>query len=458
MKYFACILALAIVLCASSADSQTLTTLVEFTGTGGTASGRDPIGSLTLSGTTLYGMTCQGGANGDGNLFSVATNGSNYQNLLSFTGTAGFATGSSPFGSLTLSGTTLYGAAETGGVDNDGVIFSVGIDGTNYQILASFTGTGGSASGAYPRGSLTLSGTTLYGMTTDGGADGDGNVFSVGTRGTNYKSLISFTGNGGTASGLYPFGSLTLSGTTLYGMTTKGGVNGKGNVFSLGTNGTNYNSVLSFTGSGGAASGNYPAGSLTLSGTTFYGMTTDGGADGDGNVFGVGTNGTNYQNLLSFSGTGGMANGYFPWGSLIISGTTLYGMTQLGGADVMGNIFSVGIDGSNYQDLYDFIGGAGGGGPQGDLLLSGGTLFGMTAYGGANGNGIIFALSLPAPTPEPGTLALLAAGTLGLVGLVLRRRRAVRTAASAAFDPQDAPPILSFSSHSSTANAARRAA
>ncbi len=61
MKHIARTLAIAVALYASTGDSQTLTTPVQFTGTGGTASGWQPLGSLTLSGTTLYGMTFAGG-------------------------------------------------------------------------------------------------------------------------------------------------------------------------------------------------------------------------------------------------------------------------------------------------------------------------------------------------------------------------------------------------------------
>ncbi len=74
----------------------------------------------------------------------------------------------------------------------------------------------------------------------------------------------------------------------------------------------------------------------------------------------------------------------------------------------------------------------------------------------ANGNNQDLVLTV---TPEPNTLVLLcAAGVLGLLAAVWRRRRAARTAEPAAFDPQDAPAILAFPSHSSPANAARRAA
>ena len=88
-------------------------------------------------------------------------------------------------------------------------------------------------------------------------------------------------------------------------------------------NAQTFTSLLSFTGTGGAYPGLSPYGDLTVSGTTLYGMTPFGGSSGDGNVFSIGTNGSGYQNLFSFSGT----NGVLPRGNLILSGTTCYGMS-----------------------------------------------------------------------------------------------------------------------------------
>src|SRR5262249_30697787 len=119
-----------------------------------------------------------------------------------------------------------------------------------------------------------------------------------------------------------------------------------------------------------------------------------------------------FTTLIQFTGTGGTAAGLNPYGDLILSGTTLYGVTEQGGTAGYGNVFSVGINGSGYDDLYDFTGGADGAYPYGDLTLIGGTLFGMTNAGGNGvalaGDGTIFALTLP--TPEPGTLALVGIG------------------------------------------------
>lgn len=159
-------------------------------------------------------------------------------------------------------------ASRHGGGKGDGNIFSVGINGNNYQNLVSFTGTGGSASGLNPLGSLTLSNTTLYGMTADGGADSAGNIFGVGTDGTGYQNLVSFTGTSGSASGLVPFGSLTVSNTTMYGITSENGSDADGTVFRVGTNGSSFQNILSFTGAGGPAIGYDPRSSLTLAGTT----------------------------------------------------------------------------------------------------------------------------------------------------------------------------------------------
>ncbi len=172
-------------------DRQMLTaavqTLLSFSGT----NGEEPFGSLTLGGSTLYGMTIAGGANGDGTIFSISVTGGTPTTLVSFDGTDGAI----PYGSLTLSadGSTLYGMTTYGGANNDGAIFSIPVSGGTPTTLLSFNGT----DGANPYGDLTLSGSTLYGMTDRGGVNGDGTIFSIPATGGTPTTLLSFDGTNG---------------------------------------------------------------------------------------------------------------------------------------------------------------------------------------------------------------------------------------------------------------------
>ena len=133
-------------------------------------------------------------------------------------------------GTLTLIGSKIYGLSAGDGNGGQGTLFSMNLDGTGYGLLHSFTG--GASDGANPRGSLTLSGTTFYGTTSAGGTSNRGTIFSINTDGTGFGLLDSFAG--APADGNAPYGDLTLSGdaSTLYGMTLIGGTTGGGTVFS----------------------------------------------------------------------------------------------------------------------------------------------------------------------------------------------------------------------------------
>jgi len=59
-------------------------------------------------------------------------------------------------------------------------------------------------------------------------------------------------------------------------------------------------------------------------------MTQQGGTSNDGCIFKINTDGTGFSKLLNFNGA---ANGNNPAGTLTLSGTTLYGTTNIGGAN-----------------------------------------------------------------------------------------------------------------------------
>jgi uncharacterized repeat protein (TIGR03803 family) len=193
--------------------------------------GNDPAGSLAQSGPALYGMTGSGGTSGRGTVFKVGTDGTGFAVIHSFQNSV--AHGSVPLGSLAVSGATLYGMTATGGSEDQGTVFSMGNDGSNFKLLHSFTGgTGGDTNdGARPDGDLNLVGSTLYGATPTGGADNYGTIFSISIDGSNYIQLYSFTG--GPNDGKEPEGGLTYLNGQLYGTTHLGGANNDGVIFSI---------------------------------------------------------------------------------------------------------------------------------------------------------------------------------------------------------------------------------
>ena len=140
-------------------------------------------------------------------------------------------------------------------------------------------------------------------------------------------------------------------------------------------------------------------------------MNSAGGSNNTGTLFRINTDGTGYDLLHSF--TGGAGDGRDPFGTLTLSGSILYGMTSKGGLSDAGTLFSIGTDGTGYGLLESFGGApADGSNPQlGNLTLSAdaSTLYGMTILGGTANKGVVFSRAL---VPEPGAFALLGLGTL----------------------------------------------
>ena len=359
---------------------------------GGNNDGARPWGDLIQSGTNLYGMTEQGGSNNLGTVFKVNSDGTNFQVLHSFIG--GANDGQNPWGSLIQSGSTLYGMAASSDTSYGGIVFQINTDadGSGFLVMHKFA----VSDGMWPYGSLIQSDDTLYGMTTAGGAgsgwDGYGTVFSLNTNGPVFNFTVLHTFNVAANDGGWPYGALFQSGASLYGTTAGGGSGGYGTVFQIGTNGgTNYHILYQFTGDN--SGGTYPNCSLVHSGSTLYGMTEQGGSNNYGTVFKVNTDGT-FQQLHSF--TGSTNDGRSPEaGTLAQRGTMLYGMTWSGGVNgTNGVVYQINTNGV-FQLLHRFAGGSSDGKqPGGSVLLSGSTLYGMTGHGGSNNLGVIFALDL----------------------------------------------------------------
>jgi uncharacterized repeat protein (TIGR03803 family) len=176
----------------------------------------------------------------------------------------------------------------------------------------------------------------------------------------------------------------------IYGTTVGGGEYQRGTVFSSTTNGKEK-LPYSFSNS----DGNGPRGGLVDLNGTLYGTTTGGpGSLGDGTVFSVTTSGTESV-LHSFAGY--PTDGAYPQATLVDVNGTLYGTTEGGGTDCLtfsgcGTVFSITKSGSE-RVLYSFKGGKDGEFPWASLIDVNGTLYGTTAYGGANDDGTVFSVS-----------------------------------------------------------------
>ena len=82
-------------------------------------------------------------------------------------------------------------------------------------MLKQFSGT----EGRYPYASLLLSGSTLFGTTLNGGSSGNGTIFKLVTNGTGFATLTHFAPSD-TAN---PYAAVTVSGDTLFGTAREGG-------------------------------------------------------------------------------------------------------------------------------------------------------------------------------------------------------------------------------------------
>ncbi|MBI5774413.1 MAG: choice-of-anchor D domain-containing protein [Verrucomicrobia bacterium] len=352
-----------------------LTTLVNFDNSNGSY----PNGDLVLgSDGDFYGMTQSGGSSGSGTAFKV-TLGGVLTTLVNFN----YSNGSNPRGSLiqTADG-NFYGMTESGGNNGNGTAFKMTPAGV-LTTLVHFNYSNGSN----PRGNLVLGADgNFYGMAQSGGNNGYGTVFKMTPAGT-LTTLVNFnySGNGG-----YPYGSLVLgSDGDFYGMTRQGGNNGQGTVFKMTPAGT-LTTLVNFNG----GNGGYPRGSLVQGEDgDFYGMTESGGSNGSGIVFKMTPAGT-LTTLVNFN----YGNGAYPQGSLVRANDgDFYGLTYYSSPG-SGTAFKLTPAGTLTTLVYLNTSGGGSGYSAGSLVQGvDGNLYGMSESGGTGNSGTLFRLYVGAP-------------------------------------------------------------
>ncbi|HTZ71839.1 MAG TPA: choice-of-anchor tandem repeat GloVer-containing protein [Acetobacteraceae bacterium] len=291
---------------------------------GGAGDGTSPDGAVTLLASgDIYGTTQDGGSGDNGTLFELTAKGK-YKVLHSF------ATSEGSFirGRLVQDKAgDFFGTALFGGPSGNGSVFEYSAAGT-LTVVHGFNGT----DGQYPEhGVISDKAGDLFGVTAFGGANGEGAVYEISKKGK-FKTLYSFTGG---ADGGFLYGGLAIdSSGNLYGNTVNGGINNEGTVFELSPAGK-LTTLYSFK---GGADGANPEGDVLLVGKTIYSTTTS-GADPTcqcGGIYEVKSSGK-AKTLQAFTDAEG--DGYSA--GLTRGGSTFYGTTAGGGANGYGVVFSL---------------------------------------------------------------------------------------------------------------------
>ncbi|GEM_PF-190851 len=348
--------------------------------TGGNDGG-NPNGLSQGNDGRLYGTAQAGGSNNWGTMFQLSDSGAP-ATLYSFTGGND---GAIPYARL-AQGTdgNFYGTTFQGGASGNGTIFQA-TPGGLVNPLYSFAGgnDGGSLFAELAQGANGA----FYGTTYGFGRYGFGVVFKITTDGA-FTSLYPFTGGN---DGAQPYAGLLRDvDGSFYGTTSEGGANGAGTVFKLTAAGV-FTSLHAFT---GGSEGSSPA-ALLAQGTdrNFYGTTQNGGSHGNGTVFRI-TKAGALTNLYSFAG---LADGSHPVAGLVLGGDgNFYGTTSGGGPYGDGTVFRITPTGTlNTLAWFD---GPNGANPQ-TALVPGldGNYYGATQNGGTSGAGTIFRVSIPLP-------------------------------------------------------------
>ncbi len=189
-----------------------LTTLHNFCAQKNCADGAEPVGRMVLATDgNFYGMTLRGGANKDGTVFKIT--GGKLTTLYTFCSLAACADGEIPDGELTqATDGSLYGTTSSGGANGDGTVFQITTEGT-LTTLHNFDLTDGNrpSSGLLQATDGKFYGTTETGGTSQNCQGGCGTVFSVDVGLGPFVSLVRNSGRVGSPIGILGQG---FTGTT----------------------------------------------------------------------------------------------------------------------------------------------------------------------------------------------------------------------------------------------------
>ena len=322
----------------------------------------------------VWALTLNGGGFGMGAIIICNNDGTGLNVAHSFQGPAGYH----PYGNILMaSDGNLYGTCYDGGDYGSCTVFRFDPTAQVYTDVYSFD----IMHGDYPRsGVVEGPAGKLYGAASGGGTSGGGVIYSYDMNTEVYTDLYNMSGSFGSI----PYGNpIFHSDGKLYGLTTSGGLYGAGVIYQFDVISNIYTDVFDFDGTNGSnAKGSLVEGNDG----SLYGMTSSGGANGVGTLFSFNPSEGIFTKLVDFTA----ATGSIPQGTLTL-GTDgkLYGMTSAGGVHSMGVLFSYNPVNGVYTDLFDFSQ-TDGATPLGKVMQSGNILCGSTSAGGDHGMGVMF--------------------------------------------------------------------
>ncbi len=337
-----------------------------------------PFGDVIQSSNgLLYGMSNYGGLNSQGNIFKYDIASGTYNDIYSFLN----SDGSIPYASLTEVGAgMLYGMASMGGNNNYGVVFVCDILGI-FQKLHDYPGN----EGCFPDASITQADNGLfYGLTNAGGTNDAGIIYSFRPSDSDYHVVYNFDMTHGGS----PVGSMIkATNGKLYGVVPYGGANGEGVLYSFDPSTNTYADLFDFI----DTTGFLPwRDLLQATNGKLYGYARTGGLNNNGALFSFDITTQTYADVHDFSAAEGRISSGTP---MQASNGLIYGLTRNGGANNVGIIFSFNTSNNVLAPVYD-MDALTGNNCWGRLTeASNGFLYGVTELGGGNGYGTLFSFN-----------------------------------------------------------------
>lgn len=392
----------------STASAQSFTTLHKFCSKPSCDDGASPLESpLIPDGAGNFFGTAQNFGTAGGGVLYELIGGMKFKVLYDFTGIV------SPRGPLVRDTAGNFYGIEGNGASGHGGIFKLQPRNANltkwtFSTIYTFCADGGACPDGDAPVELTYEGAAsgapydglapLYGSTIFGGAFRSGSVFQLVPTASSWSEtvLYSFCTVANCVDGQWPsYGLVSTSDGVLYGVTTAGGAGGQGVVFRVKpTKRATWKQsvVYSFCTQPDCTDGAQPAGLTIGSDGKLYGTATSGGDTNSGTLFRI--SGKRFKRLYSFCQQANCADGSGPLASPTIAPDgTIYGVTSLDP-----RVFSFVPRRSRYTVLHTFCTDrrcSDGFEPSSPLTIDGnGRLLGTTSFGGnKQSSGTVFVLT-----------------------------------------------------------------